>query len=209
MTVGGAEPDRVLEPPTDPPDEVDESASDSTLLGSAEYHELLPERGPFRPILKAVGKIEQAVGAALIVVILVLVLIQVTQRYTPFGGWPWTGEVARLALVWCTFVLSGYLMAQDRHITIRAIDLVLHERALGVVKLLSHVVVAATCLGMGYATYRLIADDIGQRTPAAEIPVSWVYVLPLIGFFLTALRAIMVIVLVDIREMARGREEAA
>jgi TRAP-type C4-dicarboxylate transport system permease small subunit len=62
---------------------------------------------------------------------------------------------------------------------------------------------------MGYATYRLIADDIGQRTPAAEIPVSWVYVLPLIGFFLTALRAIMVIVLVDIREMARGREEAA
>lgn len=209
MTVGGAEPKSVVTPLPDPDEEFDEPTSDSTPLGGGGHHELLPAGGPFRPILKAVGRIEQAIGAALIVVILVLVLVQVTQRYTPFGGWPWTGEVARLALVWCTFVLSGYLMAQDRHITIRVIDLVLGKRALGMVKLLSHVVVAATCLGMGYATYRLIADDIGQRTPAAEIPVTWVYVLPLIGFFLTALRAIMVIALVDIRDVARDHEEAA
>lgn len=209
MTEGRAEPEGVAAPLADTEPELDQSASDSTPLGGGEHPELLPASGPFRPILKAVGRIEQAVGAVLIVVILILVLIQVTQRYTPFGGWPWTGEVARLALVWCTFVLSGYLMAQDRHITIRAIDLVLRKRALGVVKLLSHVVVAATCLGMGYATYRLIADDIGQRTPAAEIPVTWVYVLPLIGFLLTALRAIMIIGLIDLKEIVRGREETA
>ena len=51
----------------------------------------------------ALASSEQAIGTFLIVVILVLVLVQVAQRYIP-GGWPWTGEVARLALVWCTFM---------------------------------------------------------------------------------------------------------
>ena len=148
--------------------------------------------------MKTVGLMEQTIGASLIVVILALVLTQVAQRYIhAFDGWPWTGEVPRLALVWCTFALSGYLMAQDRHITIKVIDLVLRERALGLVKLMSHLVVLATCLGMGYATYRLIVDDIGQRTPAAEIPLALVYVMPLLGYLLTALRAVMVISLVD------------
>ena len=53
---------------------------------------------------------------------------------------------------------------------------------LGVLKLFVHVVVGATCLAMAYAIYQLIADDIGQRTPAAEIPLAWIYVVPLVGF---------------------------
>ena len=65
----------------------------------------------------------------------------------------------------------------------------LPPRALAVVKLMVHVVVAATCLAMTYASYRLIADDIGQRTAAAEIPLAWIYVVPMVGFALTALRA--------------------
>ena len=48
---------------------------------------------------KAIGIVEQTIGVLLVVVILVLVLIQVAQRYVDtFGGWPWTGEVARLSL---------------------------------------------------------------------------------------------------------------
>ena len=80
---------------------------------------------PLRAILHGLGLVEEAIGTLLIVVILVLVLVQVAQRYLPGGGWPWTGEVARLALVWCTFILSGYLMAHDRHMSIQLIDFVL------------------------------------------------------------------------------------
>jgi TRAP-type C4-dicarboxylate transport system permease small subunit len=176
--------------------------------GDVVHVELLPQGGPLRPLLKLIGYAEQAVAGSLILVILVLVLIQVTQRYAPFDVGPWTGEVARLSLVWCTFILAGYLMAEDRHITIKLVDLVLRERALGFVKLVSHVVVVATCLGMGYGAYRLIADDIGQRTPAAGIPIGVVYVIPLIGFLLTALRGVMAIGLVDIHELRRGRKPA-
>jgi TRAP-type C4-dicarboxylate transport system permease small subunit len=203
MTAGGEQPGGVPAPAGDGGDprylEPDVEPSDDEL---GDHPELLPSGGLARTVMKAVGLIEQSIGLALILVILILVLIQVAQRYIDtFGGWPWTGEVARLALVWCTFALTGYLMSQDRHITIRVIDLVLPERILDVVKLMAHLLVLVTCLGMGYATYRLIADDIGQRTPAAEIPLALVYVLPLIGYLLTAVRAVMVISLVDVPEM--------
>jgi TRAP-type C4-dicarboxylate transport system permease small subunit len=172
-------------------------------LGGDTTTELLPARGRARTILHGLGMVEQAIGTSLIVVLLVLVLAQVAQRYIP-GGYPWTGEMARLALVWCTFALSGYLMAHDRHIAIQTVDLILHGRALGLVMLLVHVVVLATCLAMAYAAYRLIADDIGQRLPASELPLAWTYVVPLVGFLLTALRAGMAIGILDIPEI-RGR----
>jgi TRAP-type C4-dicarboxylate transport system permease small subunit len=206
MTVVREEPESPGTPLADPDTDVDALSPEPPPLGGTGYTELLPEGGPFRRILKAVGVAEQAVGMAFIFAILALVLTLVVSRYTRFSGWPWTGEIARYCLVWCTFALSGYLMAEDRHITIKVIDLFIRERALGVVKLMSHVIVLATCLGMGYATYRLIADDIGQRTPAGEIPLAWVYVIPLIGFFLTALRALLFIGLVDVRQMVRGQE---
>ena len=67
-----------------------------------------------------------------------------------------------------------------------------------------HLVVGATCLVMAYSIYTLIADDIGQRTPAAQIPLVWIYVVPLVGFLLTALRAALWIVVADIPQI-RGR----
>jgi TRAP-type C4-dicarboxylate transport system permease small subunit len=176
------------------------------MLAEEGAPELLPRKEPWRSALRTIGLLERVTGSALIVVILVLVLIQVAQRYLPGNGWPWTGEVARLALVWCTFALSGYLMARDRHIEIQIVDLVLPGRALLLVKLMTHVVVAVTCIAMAYACYSLVAGDIGQRTPAAEIPLAWIYVLPLIGFALTALRAILAIGILDLPGIT-GRED--
>lgn len=210
MTAGEERPGDVATPADDREDQPSPSSASPAASDEDLYEELLPSGQPFRTLMRLVGLIEQAIGGSLIVIILVLVLTQVAQRYIhAFDGWPWTGEIARLALVWCTFTLAGYLMAQDRHITIKVVDLVLPERVLDLIKLGSHVVVLVTCLGMGYATYSLIADDIGQRTPAAEIPVAWFYVMPLVGYLLTALRAGMMIGLVDVPLIARRGERPA
>ena len=176
-------------------------------LGASTQGELLPTSEPLRTILRYIGLAEQTIGVACMVVILTLVLLQVLQRYLPEGGWAWTGEVARLAMVWVAFILSGYLLALDRHITIQLVDYVLPPRALGALKLFVHLVVGATCLTMAYSIYSLIADDIGQRTPAAQLPVVWIYLVPLLGFILTALRAALWIVVADIPQL-RGRSNA-
>jgi TRAP-type C4-dicarboxylate transport system permease small subunit len=176
-------------------------------LGFETNPEILPRREPWRRMVHAIGVIEQAIGALLLFTILVLVVSLVAQRYLPGANFPWTGEVARLCMVWATFVMAGYLAAHDRHIAIHVVDFVLRPQALAVTKMLVNVIVLATCLGLLYATYQLIEADIGQVTAAGEIPLRFVNAVPIVGFALTALRSALAIAVVDIPAVA-GRAEA-
>jgi TRAP-type C4-dicarboxylate transport system permease small subunit len=159
--------------------------------------------------MHAIGVIEQVVGAFLLFVILVLVIALVAQRYLPGANFPWTGEVARLSMVWGTFIIAGYLAAHDRHIAIHVVDYVLGERALAAVKLFVNLVVLVACVVLMYATYQLVESDIGQVTAAAEIPLRFVNAVPIIGFALTALRAVLGIVVNDIPALADRTESGA
>jgi len=148
------------------------------------------------------------IGALLLAAILVLVVALVAQRYLPGVNFPQTGEVARLAMVWGTFLMAGYLMGHDRHIAIHVVDYVLEGRALAAVKLAVNLIVLITCLGLVYATFLLVAGDIGQVTPAAEIPLQFVNAIPIVGFALTALRALLWIAIHDVPAVL-ARPEAA
>ena len=182
--------------------------AEADSLGAESNPEILPHRKPWRSIVHAIGVIEQAIGALLLFLILVLVVALVAQRYLPGANYPWTGEVARLAMVWGTFVIAGYLAAHDRHIAIHLVDYVLPARALAAVKLLVDLFVLVTCLVLVYATYQLIEADIGQVTAAAEIPLRFVNAVPIMGFVLTALRAVLWIVLSDVPALM-GRHDGA
>ena len=182
--------------------------SETESLGGESNPEILPEREPWRAIVHGIGIAEQVIGAVLLAVILILVVALVAQRYLPGVNFPQTGEVARLAMVWGTFLMAGYLMGHDRHIAIHVVDYVLGGRALAAVKLVVNLIVLVTCLVLLYATYLLVAGDIGQVTPAAEIPLQFVNAVPIVGFALTALRALLWIAMNDVPAVI-GRREAA
>jgi len=184
------------------------SPSETEGLGGESNPEILPARQPWRLIVHGIGVVEQVIGALLLFVILVLVVALVAQRYLPGVNYPQTGEVARLSMVWGTFVMAGYLAGHDRHIAIHVVDYVLGERALAATKLVVNLIVLTTCLVLLYATYLLVAEDIGQVTPAAEIPLRFVNAVPIVGFALTALRALLWIALHDVPALL-GRGEPA
>ena len=167
-------------------------------LGGESNPELLPTRDPWRSVLHGIGIAEQVAGATLLVVILILVLAQVAIRYLPGVSAAWTGEIARLSMVWMTFLMAGYLAAHDRHISIQVVDFVLGERARAAVRLFADLVVLATCVVVIAAIYQLLADDIGQVTAAAELPIWIVNFVPIIGFTLTAMRMVIAIVVRDL-----------
>ena len=183
-------------------------ASETESLGGESNPEVLPAREPWRAIVHGIGVVEQVIGAVLLAVILILVVALVAQRYLPGVNFPQTGEVARLAMVWGTFLMAGYLMAHDRHIAIHLVDYVLVGRVLATVKLVVNLIVLVTCLVLAYATYLLVAGDIGQVTPAAEIPLQFVNAVPIVGFTLTALRALLWIAMHDVPAVL-GRAETA
>lgn len=189
------------------PDEAP-SPTETESLGGESNPEILPGREPWRAIVHGIGIVEQVIGSVLLVVILFLVVALVAQRYVPGVNFPQTGEVARLAMVWGTFLMAGYLTAHDRHIAIHVVDYVLDGRALAAVKLAVNLIVLVTCLGLVYATYILVAGDIGQVTPAAEIPLQFVNAIPIVGFALTALRAALWIAIHDVPTVI-GRRAAA
>ena len=173
-------------------------------LGHETNPELLPSREPLRTIMHAIGVAEQAIGTLLVVTILLLVLSLIVQRYIPNLGWLWTGELARYSMVLATFVMSGYLLAHDRHIAIHLVDFVLGARGLALVKTLVDLTVLVTCLLMMYATYDIIATDVGQLTAAAQIPLKWLHVPVLVGFALSAVRAALALLIADLPVVLHG-----
>jgi TRAP-type C4-dicarboxylate transport system permease small subunit len=177
----------------------------SPLDASAVVHtDLLPSHQPWRSIVHTIGVLEQIVGSLLLAMVLILVLVQVVQRYIP-GTWPWTGELARYSMVWATFLMAGYLIAYPpHHIAIHVIDYVAKGRWLALDKLFVNVVILLISLVMIYGSASLIANDIGQVTPAGGMPMRFVNTLPLIGLCLVALRAVLGILIIDVPAL-RGR----
>lgn len=102
--------------------------------------------------LRALGRlatrIELGIGAVTTVLILVLVLVQAGQRYLPFEGWPWTGELARFCLVWLTFALAGVLVTADSHISIELVDAIRNPAVVRVIRVIACLIVALTGLGL-------------------------------------------------------------
>jgi TRAP-type C4-dicarboxylate transport system permease small subunit len=141
-------------------------------------------------VVRRLEAAELAVGIALLALILVLILLQATQRHLPVQGWVWTGELARLGLVWLTFSLAGYLVGRDEHVTLKVVDLLLGDRALRAVWILANLVVAAVGVMLTLEAVDLVFGGSPQLTSALRIPVSATYVIPLVGVVLMTLRAL-------------------
>lgn len=143
----------------------------------------LPLAGPRRrPWLAWVGRVEIALGSAAIAVIFVMVLIQAIQRYTPWEGLAWTGELARFCLVWAAFSVAGVLLTREEHITLQLVDGMKNRRLLTGIHVFALVVVALVGLGGMLEAINLVRTQGLFVSPAMEMPMNWVYVIPALGF---------------------------
>jgi TRAP-type C4-dicarboxylate transport system permease small subunit len=170
---------------------------------------LLPSGGQTRTVFRVLGVLEQVLGSLLLVLILVLVLAQVAIRYLP-GSAAWTGELARLSMVWAAFLMAGYLVAYPpHHIAIQVIDYVAKGRWLAGVKLFVDVVILATCLVLIHGSYTLVTTAVDQVTPAGGLSMRFVNAIPLVALVLVAARAILGIVVRDIPAFRGGGVDPA
>jgi TRAP-type transport system small permease protein len=147
--------------------------------------------GALRRVVRAVTAVEMGLAGAAVALIFVLILIQAGQRYLPIDGWPWTGELARFSLVWLTFAMAGYLMARDGHVALKLVDFVAKGVVLRIVCAFAHIMVVIICLNLAYEAYDLVTRPVRQVSPAMGIPLNYLYVIPLAGLLLTALRSIV------------------
>ncbi|MEJ3745208.1 TRAP transporter small permease subunit [Actinomycetes bacterium KLBMP 9797] len=153
-----------------------------------------PEQVPRRQepkILRAWASVELAIACAAVVTIFVSVLWQVISRYVPALNWPGVSELANYSLIVLTFVMVGYLIGNNGHITIQIIDYVAKGRAMVVVKAVSAACTALICALLVWEAYELILAYPNRRTAALEIPMWILYAFPLVGFLSGTVRAIV------------------
>lgn len=143
--------------------------------------------------LRWIAGVEKLVGCLALLTIFVMVLTQALQRYLPVAGWAWTGELARYCLVWLTFSMVGYLMGRGDHITLQVVDNVKSRAVRHGVHVFANLVVAAVSVGFVLEGFHLVTAQTGQVSPALQMPLQWLYVIPLAGFALTVLRAVVAV----------------
>ena len=140
---------------------------------------------------RALTALEIALGAVALLLIFFLVLAQAAQRYLPVDGLPWTGELARFSLVWLTFVVAGVLVTTDSHIAIEMVDGFGGSMVRRVVRVLSCLVVAAVGYGLTLEAWELVGTQGVLKSPAMEMPMSWLYGISMIGFVSTVVRSLV------------------
>lgn len=146
---------------------------------------------PLFRVIRWVTAIEVGIAAVCLATIFVLVLLQASQRYLPIDGWSWTGELARFSLVWMTFVAAGVLVTRDGHIALQVVDSMASPLLVRTVHVVADLVLAAVALLFVRACWTLIQDAGSLKSPALRMPMAWHYVLPLVGFLSTAVRALV------------------
>lgn len=135
--------------------------------------------------------VELTIGVAALLLIFGLVLLQAAQRYLPIEGWPWTGELARFCLVWLTFVVAGVLVTNDSHISIEMIDMAPGDLLRRVVRVVSCLIVAAIGVGLCREAWELSQTQGILKSPAMQMPMSWLYAISLIGFVSVVIRSLI------------------
>jgi len=118
---------------------------------------------------------EQAIAALLLFLILATMAAQVFARYVFGAPFTWSEEVARLSLIWLTFISAAFVMAQGRHISVDMISSRVGERGKFLVECLSHVVVAAACLLLLIGGTRFIWYVGAVGSAALGVPKSLWY----------------------------------
>jgi TRAP-type C4-dicarboxylate transport system permease small subunit len=148
-----------------------------------------PWREPL--VLRAWAAAELAIACLLIVVIFLSVLWQVISRYVPRLNWPGVSELANYSFVVLTFIMVGYLIGRNGHITIQIVDYVVKGRAFVVVKVVSAACTAVICALLAREAAGLIEAYPTRVTAALEIPVWILYTVPLVGFASGTIRAVV------------------
>ncbi|MEQ3549277.1 TRAP transporter small permease [Pseudonocardia nematodicida] len=141
-------------------------------------------------VLRVLGTIEIALATILLGGMLTGVLIQVLGRYLPAANWEGAGEIARYSLAGLTFVMIGYLVGRNGHITVSVIDnLIRGQRSAAALKLVSSLLLFVIMVALLVEAVALFGDGIGRSTTVISLPLPVVYSLLVLAFASGTVRA--------------------
>ena len=144
---------------------------------------------PFSCCVRWMSLAERFLGGLFLFVILATMGAQVFARYFFGAPFQWSEEVARLALIWMTFMAAAFVMAEGRHITVDVLSPRLSVRGQLWLECLSHAVVAGASLLLLIGGSRFVWYVGKVGSPSLGIPMSWWYGAVSVGLLLMAIHS--------------------
>jgi TRAP-type transport system small permease protein len=149
------------------------------------------QHGVLRRIVRVLTAIELTIGAIALLAIFVLVFMQAAQRYTPFDGFAWTGELARFSMIWLTFSVMGLLITARGHIALEIVDTIKNPMVVRIIQAIALFIVAAIGIGLTTEAWGLVTTQGIVKSPVLRLPMSIVYIPVLIGVISLTIRALI------------------
>lgn len=102
----------------------------------------------------------------------------------------WVEEATRLMNIWLVFLSLGLALERGRHVGIDSLHNRLSKKWLKLLRKAIDAIGFIFCINLVWLAYHLaiFVLNSGQKSPTLGIPMGYMYLAPMIGFILLALR---------------------
>ncbi|MCV0394939.1 MAG: TRAP transporter small permease [Rhizobiaceae bacterium] len=147
-----------------------------------------PPGDPASRIARPLIAVLRILAGAGLVAMIVMTIVDVIGRGllgTPLSG---VVDMVEFAMAWTTFLGFALAFAGGAHIGLEAVDGVVSERTLTVLRMMARIVSAAVMACMAWLGWTEFLDklDWGDRTIDLNIPLTWYWAAVVTGFALSA-----------------------
>ena len=137
-----------------------------------------------------VKRFEEIVSSLCFGVMILVVAMQVFNRYVLQNSLDWSEELGRYLFIWGTYVGCSFAMQEDRHLEVTVIRNYLSPKLKKLMVSVAYVLTICFCLICTVYGIKMLLflAGTGQKTPALEIKMYWIYASIPLGMGLMALR---------------------
>lgn len=127
---------------------------------------------------------ERLLSGIVLLAIFVMIIFQVFTRYVLNMPLSWSEELARLMVVWLTFLGAGFVASRNAHIAVDLLAVYLPKKLATATQILAMVLVAAGSIYMIFAAVSLMILTGSLTMTATSLPTPVLYGSVLVGYLL-------------------------
>ncbi|SCX96112.1 TRAP transporter small permease [Desulfoluna spongiiphila] len=139
-----------------------------------------------------INRSEEIFSSLALVMMTGITVVQVFNRYVLQNSLDWSEEIARYLFIWAVYVGCSYATQMNRHLEVTVIRNMFGGKFARPVTILAHLctVVFCACATFWGIKFIMFLSSTGQKTPALEVQMYWVFLSVPVGMGLMALRTL-------------------
>lgn len=135
---------------------------------------------------------EELFSSMALVMMTAITVVQVFNRYVLQNSLDWSEEIARYLFIWAVYVGCSYATQMNRHLEVTVIRNMFGGKIAKPVTIAAYLctMVFCVCASFWGVKFIMFLSSTGQKTPALEIQMYWVFLSVPVGLGLMAYRTL-------------------